>query len=154
MRKSCASIMNSYTKPKCSTLSTRMKRTRRARCSIVFITKDGRIRKSFGYTVPYCKIEFAIVFSFTSLFYSTPLKHQPPLFKYKSCSLSSALSVCLRNILLFSLCDILLLNHLHHLNKPYLFQTILAGRGFPSLRLLAHPRHFYFTTLDYFAIPP
>ena len=93
MRKSCASIMNSCTKPKCSTLSTRMKRTRRVRCSIEFITKDGRIRTSFGSTVPYCKREFAIVFSFTSVFYSTPLKHQPPLFPYKSCSLSSALSL-------------------------------------------------------------
>lgn len=83
--------MNSFTKPKCSIPSTPMRKTRRARCNIEFIIRDGRIRKNDLNFLPIVKNEnLPIVIQFTSLF-SRAETPTSPFFVIRNCHTSLAL---------------------------------------------------------------
>ncbi len=109
-----------------------MRKTRRARCSIGFIIRDGRIRTCDLNFHPIVKLGvFPIVIQFTP--FSTALKHQPPFF-------GTTAILCLPSFLpflSFHLPQTIPSNYFRHLETLYLlipprwsrliFAAILVG---------------------------
>lgn len=112
--------MNSYMKPRCSTRSTLMRKTRRARCSIGCITRDGKIRKCNSIFHSIVVIGFFIL-SLTSLLCSLVLKHQPPLFPFYTVTARHLLFFLFMYTPFFSTTFAILTHHI--------FPSLLAGRG-------------------------
>lgn len=143
--------MNSCMKPKCSIRSTRMRKTRKARCNIGFTIRAGRIRKCdlcYSDFFPIVKLgTFTIVIHFTPLFNSAETPTSPFLVKQLSsifCSFFLSFLLLSHTIFFLTISAI----------PKHQILSFLPGRGLPSLQWLLDLRFFHCTTSIYTAIFP